>query len=788
MAVKTRGTSRTAYRSRRTVRGVSRSSSRSGLPTPRPTRIWLLVGIVAVAAFSSPWTVPWLIDGFEASLTLCGLGLALIIAVLAIDIWVAIKRVFALTKRFWRITVGLHMLIITGFAVLALIRPDWTVGDVSLSESTLGGEFGYLFVSSAIGLLALSVVTLGGASLVWPSGARRGVAGLVTGTRFIGDELRGFFAPQVDDDLDESTDSPYISQLDEDFATTIVSEKELEVVEEDPVSVEQIAETDGGEEKIVAPVSASRTSKKGELVGRPAGSGWELPPLELLSDNTENTRQIDNEARAQLIIDTLKSFGVDASVVSINQGPTVTQFGIEPGWEMKTRTVIERDSDGRPVKDSEGNPKHRTEVTSRTRIRVNKITSLANDIALALASPSIRIEAPVPGKPVIGIELPNTITSLVTLRSILESASFRRVSSRSRLALSLGKGVSGEPVAADLAKMPHLLIAGATGSGKSVAVNSIISCLLMQNTPEDVRLILVDPKRVELTPFADIPHLAFSHVITDMEEVVGTLQAVIYEMESRYRKFTKVAVRNIEGYNKSPQVENKLPHWVVVIDELADLMIVASYEVERQICRLAQLARATGIHLIIATQRPSVDVVTGLIKANFPTRIAFAVSSQVDSRTILDGAGAEKLLGKGDMLFQSTDAAKPKRLQGSFVSDKETDRIVDWWKSDRFRHLSPDHMDHLIVEAASEGDDDPGSENKPSDDPLLETARELALQHSRISTSLLQRRLRVGYPRAARLIDILEEQGVVSEADGSGQSRRVLASEEEEEDTAGLID
>jgi S-DNA-T family DNA segregation ATPase FtsK/SpoIIIE len=499
-----------------------------------------------------------------------------------------------------------------------------------------------------------------------------------------------------------------------------------------------------------------------------------LPPLDLLTETQEeDIRPVDNEARSQLIVETLASFGVNAKVVSINQGPTVTQFGVEPGWETKTRTVIARDESGKQIYDKDGKPQYRTEVVSRTRVRVNKVTALANDLALALAAPTIRIEAPVPGRPIIGIEVPNTSTSLVSMRGVIESTAFQRVVARSHLALALGKGVSGEPVAADLSKMPHLLIAGATGSGKSVCINSIIGCLLMHNAPEDMRFVLIDPKRVELANFAGIPHLAFSRIITDVEDVVGTLQAVIHEMDSRYRRFATLGVRNLEAYNKSPKVPHKLPYWVVIIDELADLMMAAPFQVERQICRLAQLARATGIHLVIATQRPSVDVVTGLIKANFPTRIAFAVSSQVDSRTILDGAGAEKLLGRGDMLFMPTDASKPKRLQGSYVSDAELDRVVAWWTNDRFRHLEPDKMDHLIEEAKEEDEEE--AEREEKDDPLYEASKELALQHSRVSTSLLQRRLHIGYPRAARLIDLLEEEGIVAQAE-SGQSRQVLVS------------
>jgi DNA segregation ATPase FtsK/SpoIIIE, S-DNA-T family len=479
-------------------------------------------------------------------------------------------------------------------------------------------------------------------------------------------------------------------------------------------------------------------------------------------------------------VSTLASFGVDARVVSVNSGPTVTQFGVEPGWEVKYRTTIEKDAAGRPVLDRDGKPKTRQEEVSRTRVRVNQVTRLTHDLALALAAPSVRIEAPVPGKPIIGIEVPNTNASVVSLRSVIESPTFQKGMAKSLLSLALGKGVSGEPVVADLAKMPHLLIAGATGSGKSVCINSIIACILMHATPEEVRFVMIDPKRVELAPFAEVPHLALSRVIVDMDEVVGTLGAVIHEMEARYTKFAKIAVRNLEGYNKHAKVTARedghrpLPYWVVIIDELADLMMAAPFEVEKQICRLAQLARATGIHLVVATQRPSVDVITGLIKANFPTRIAFAVTSQVDSRTILDTAGAEKLLGRGDMLYLPTDAAKPRRLQGVYVSDAEIERLVDFWTSARFRTLKPETFDYLVEEAKAEQDAE-----EDVDDPLLEKARVLAGEHTRVSTSMLQRRLRIGYPRAARLMDTLEAEGLVGVEEGLG-SRAVLAVEDEE--------
>ncbi|HXK32854.1 MAG TPA: DNA translocase FtsK, partial [Dehalococcoidia bacterium] len=520
---------------------------------------------------------------------------------------------------------------------------------------------------------------------------------------------------------------------------------------------EELDEDEEGDEGVETDGEGRRRTK----------DGWQLPPMDVLVDKAEERDQkANNELRAGLIEETLASFGVDAKVVQINEGPTVTQFGIEPGWEIKTRNVVQRDEDGKPIIGKDGKPKTYVEEVSRSRVRVQRITSLANDLALALAAPSIRIEAPVPGKPVLGIEVPNASKSLVTLRSVVETPAFQRQATKSKLTIALGQSVSGEPIIADLAKMPHLLIAGATGSGKSVCMNAIISCILMHASPADVRFVMIDPKRVELSSFAPIPHLAFSNIVVDMDKVVGTLQAVIHEMEARYRKFASIAVRNIDGYNRSPRASEKLPYWVVIIDELADLMMAAPFEVERQICRLAQLARATGIHLVVATQRPSVDVITGLIKANFPTRIAFAVSSQVDSRTILDMAGAEKLLGRGDMLYMAPDAAKPRRLQGVYVSDEEIEALVNFWTQERFAGIERPTYDHLFDEAKA------ALEAEGATDDMFERAKELALEHNRISTSLLQRRLRIGYPRAARLMDLLEEAGIVGPNEGGG-SRQV---------------
>ncbi len=517
---------------------------------------------------------------------------------------------------------------------------------------------------------------------------------------------------------------------------------------------------------------------------RHSGDGWQLPPLSLLEDAAAAEHSgTDNARRAELIVETLASFGVDASVVQVNEGPTVTQFGVEPGWDVRTRSMPERDEQGQPALDESGEPRMRTVETARTRIRVSRITALQNDLALALAAPSLRIEAPVPGKPIVGIEVPNHAAGMVALRSVLESPAFAKARTRSALPVALGVGVSGEPVVADLATMPHLLIAGATGSGKSVCLSGIITSLLMNYSPQELRVVLIDPKRVELTPFAEVPHLAFSEIVVDMDRVVGTLQAVINEMESRYRRFAQAGVRNIARYNEQ-SAARALPYWVVVVDELADLMMAAPFQVEAQLVRLAQLARATGIHLVVATQRPSVDVITGLIKANFPTRIAFAVASQVDSRTVLDQGGAEKLLGRGDMLFHASDAQKPTRLQGVFVADTEIEAVAGFWTSDRFSSLAPEKHDDLLHEAerqlAEETEAGAGGGGSEEDDPMLTRATELLRDHQRVSTSLLQRKLRVGYPRAARLMDELEQRGLVSTADAGGSSRAVLLHGDEE--------
>ena len=483
--------------------------------------------------------------------------------------------------------------------------------------------------------------------------------------------------------------------------------------------------------------------------------GWQLPPIDILDRPAEvKLDKEDIDQRARLIEQALASYGVETRVVQINIGPTVTQFGVEPGWDKKYKEIRERGRDG--------SYETRTEEVSRTRVRVERITSLASDLALALAAPSIRIEAPVPGKPVVGIEVPNTVFGSVALRSVIETAAFQKIQARSKLAIALGKGAGGEAVAGDLTKMPHLLIAGATGSGKTVCLNSIVCCLLLHNSPDDVKFIMIDPKRVELVTFNGMPNL-LAPVVVDAAKAVKALRWLNHEMDGRYRQFAQVGARNIEGYNKDRPPGEQMPYLVLIIDELADLMMTAFDEVEHTLCRLAQLARATGIHLVVATQRPSVDVVTGLIKANFPTRISFAVTSHVDSRTILDMVGAEKLLGRGDMLYMPTETGRPKRLQGNLVSDAEIERLVYFWGNQRQIAVSSVDFDEVTERPV-------GGRIAPAPDPLLEEAMRLAQEHKHISASFLQRRLRIGYPRAARLMEALEQAGLAETAQPKHES------------------
>jgi len=485
---------------------------------------------------------------------------------------------------------------------------------------------------------------------------------------------------------------------------------------------------------------------------------WRLPDItQILEESTENEiNQQEIRERVHKIEETLAHFGVPAKVLEVNQGPTITQFGVEPGF------VEQKGADGQ---------------VHRVKVKVSRISALQHDLELALAAAPIRIEAPVPGKSLVGIEVPNSQVALVSLRSVMESETFRTM--KSKLKIALGQDVAGQPICANLETMPHLLIAGATGSGKSVCVNSIIACLLCTTTPDEVKFVMVDPKRVELVNFNGIPHLR-EPVVVEMDKAVEALQSAVAEMDRRFRLFAQIGARNIDIYNQMVERQpgqERLPYLIIIVDELADLMMVAAEEVEKAITRLAQMARATGIHLILATQRPSVDVVTGLIKANFPARISFAVTSQIDSRVVLDTPGAEKLLGRGDMLYMASDSSKLVRLQGCFVSDRELERLVNYWKS-----LAPPPSESpgtsLQLETRytqpSLWHETSSAKTEAEVDDLLPQAIEIVQQHSRASVSLLQRKLRVGYSRAARLMTLLEARGIVGPDEGPTKGRAVL--------------
>jgi S-DNA-T family DNA segregation ATPase FtsK/SpoIIIE len=465
-----------------------------------------------------------------------------------------------------------------------------------------------------------------------------------------------------------------------------------------------------------------------------------LPGLDMLNPEHEIQKAVDVRGLQDLIELTLADFNVPVKTVHVETGPTVTQFGVEPLY-------LERGG-------------------QRRKVRVSRIVNLADDLALALAVPAVRIEAPVPGRPYVGIEVPNSEKTKVSLRGILTSKAM--AGDGGKLVLPLGRNTAGSPVVMDLTRAPHLLIAGATGSGKSVCINTIVTGLLMQHGPERLRFVMVDPKMVELPGYNGTPHL-IGKVITEVDHVMGALTWLLLQMDDRYRLFQQTGVRNLEAYNalarkprKGQEPIQPLPYIVLVIDELADLMMTAPEDMERQICRLAQMARATGIHLILATQRPSVDVVTGLIKANFPSRIAFAVSSQTDSRVILDTPGAERLLGQGDMLLMRPDAAKLLRIQGCFAADDEISRIVSFWQA---QNMATSTGAPPWAGLLDQQDDE---------DELLQDAMDAIRDLERVNASLLQRKLRIGYPKAARLIDQLAARGVIGPDTGGSQGRPVL--------------
>ncbi len=765
----------------------------------------MLLAIVGIIYWQWASITSWIGNTTAGIFQLFGWGMVLVVLGVVVLLEVGLTKPIVLLN-YWNRWMGMCILLAAVWGILAFFP-----GSGQLEGYSLGGQIGLSIIgqpdttSAIIRVLIVLVMIIVGVFFVSPRGVARAIAALIsriTRRNHSINEGAGAILPQAtstpallgrsanrEDDLKTTVYPRYKPEpkaplslpgsgsknwlwdrlhtkpetpAEEVSAQSDTLEGEASA-ERTPATIEN--KTAGIEDKKDAAASNGKVpgnakdmkqaaqevwKKYGEAATEKTADGWKLPPIEILDNAPEiEFSQADNMKKAKLIEDALASYGVEGKVVQINVGPTVTQFGVEPGWDRKLKEIKE--------KDKNGDTQVKIEEIAKTRVKVDRITSLSNDLSLALAAPSIRIEAPVPGKSVVGIEVPNTTIGTVSLRGVVESNVFQKMLGKSKLSVALGKGAGGESVVGDLTKMPHLLIAGATGSGKTVCIHAIVCCFLLHCTPGEVRFIMIDPKRVELTSYNSLPHLA-SPVIVDTNKAILALRWLTQEMDKRYHILAAAKYRNIEAYNKAKPSE-KMPFLVLVIDELADLMMTAGEEVEHTLCRLAQLARAVGIHLIVATQRPSVDVVTGLIKANFPTRISFAVTSQVDSRTILDSGGAEKLLGKGDMLYMPTEAAKPKRLQGCYVSDPETERLVYFWNNQKKEEATQLKMDDLVDAQSTQLTKEPP-------DPLLEEARKLLEEHEHISASFLQRHLRIGYPRAARLMEQLEEEtGIEPEDD-----------------------
>ncbi|MDD4237171.1 MAG: DNA translocase FtsK [Desulfotomaculaceae bacterium] len=596
------------------------------------------------------------------------------------------------------------------------------------------GIIGTYIIIIAAGIIALLLLT----NLSLATMIKKFVTGLLAGAKGSLHGLDNFFFTKVEEDKGTPATSPVIIDNTEETFLTGVSSTVRKGQAGNERTFPTISDFDSKKEVVspdrqaVEPGDEAKEDKELDDLYNKDFSGvlgaYHLPPLTILSrplkaKNIRLSKDINENIR--ILEETLESFGVKAKVIQVSRGPAITRYEIQPPAGVK----------------------------------VSRIVSLADDIALSMAAPDVRIEAPIPGKAAVGIEVPNKEISMVHIRDLLETQEFGQA--KSKLTVVFGKDIAGNPIVGDLAKMPHLLIAGATGSGKSVCLNTLIASILFKATPEEVKFLMIDPKMVELATYNGIPHLT-APVVTDPRKAATSLRWAAREMERRYALFAAAGVRDITRYNNITKTKDSgdvqpLPFMVIIIDELADLMIVAPADVEDAICRLAQMARAAGIHLVVATQRPSVDVITGLIKANIPSRVSFAVSSQIDSRTILDMGGAEKLLGKGDMLFFPVGASKPVRVQGAFLSDREVDDLVHYLK----KQAEPVYDDKILVETAPE---EPAPE---VEDELLAQAVLILIESGHASISMLQRRLHIGYARAARLIDIMEKRGIVGGYEGS---------------------
>ena len=719
----------------------------------------------------------------------------------------------------WRMPTGLLLIFLAYIAAITLLLPPMTRA-ARVLDGGAGGALGLFFANTlAAGLpawagwMVILLVALSGLTLLT---GRRLWDALWAASSALTEDIWESLQEMWREERHKGLFSPRTEAKEEWREATPPQSSPLSplahagrAAAEAPTRADELASSDSQPSVINTDRHLTNRSGKAEPT-------WELPQLSDMLDFWD--RSIDSDDliryRGRLLEETLALFGVPADFEGVNAGPTVTQYLIRPGYTERT------------VRGE----------TKRTKVKVSKIAGLSNDLALALAARTVRIEAPIPGTSYVGIEVPNSESNNVGLKELMENEEFETVLARGRLAIALGEDVRGKPVVTDLARMPHLLIAGATGTGKSVCINSIIGCLLLTHTPETLRLLMIDPKMVELTVYNGTPHL-LSPVVTDVDRASGVLFWCIKEMERRYQLLNKAGVRDLERFNAYLRKlgEEILPYVVVIIDEMADLMMAAPEEVEKHVIRLAQMARAVGIHMIIATQRPSVDVITGLIKANFPARIAFAVTSQIDSRVVLDVPGAESLLGRGDMLFMAPDASKLERLQGAFLDDPETNRIVRYWQnfhkletyiqeqengaqgpaeSEQFPLLTPpaspiedrelpapenalqksdneslprpardDEQTHLREQTQREQ-----AQNGDARDELFEEAAQVVSEAGRGSVTILQRKLRVGYNRASRLVEQLEAAGILGPDRGRSQGREVYlqtAEEGEPENGAG---
>ena len=666
---------------------------------------------------------------------LAALGYGLIPVALWMGSFVLVLRYkYPLIKRLWRVWLGSALVVAVAVGILSIFDASSGV----METASLGGNWGrYLGGSpTPLGAFKVAVLVLLVPLLLYPRRtgpvyllvSRKLLRAWAVALMWVGTNLarsvkyvarsRFFTQPGWGRRVPISLRMPSMAVID--VAEASPTDK--------PYSSDELAKT----------TKEAGLNRRGK--DRVATYGWQLPSIELLSKGED--RPVSHpvlQQMAQRIEQTLAEHRVEVAVEDIRTGPRVVRFGLVPGWLKKYRA-----SSGIKSKAGDGAD------LEMSRVKVQSILMREKDMALALKTPYLRLEAPVPGESLVGLEVPNPYPRTVVLRSAAEWPAFQKIAVKGGLPVALGEDTAGEPIVADLIDLPHLLIAGATGSGKSVCINSIIASLLLTNRPDRLRMLMVDPKRVELTPFNGIPHL-ISPVIVDTDQVLVVLRAIQNEMLRRYKLMEAMGVRNIEGYNKKSS--DFMPFLVIIIDELADLMMTAAYEAEKGLVRLAQLGRATGIHLILSTQRPSVNVVTGLLKANIPARIAFAVASQVDSRVILDTIGAEKLLGEGDMLLLTSDSPKPKRVQGTFVHDREIDKLVEFWRSQ-----SGPPLPEIPLEERGYTDHD---DDNYDDLDLLDRARELAKRYQQLSPSVLQRRLQIGYSRAMLIMELLEEEGLI---------------------------